>query len=115
MGLSWPRGMPRTPSQVIMTEIESSPDPERYGLRIADLLIPRILLLLLRLLYEALHHLSTRNPQPAIRNPQPAIRNPQSAIRNPRSSSVSRRLVEFRRVDLDVVFDLGEFHRYRIH
>jgi hypothetical protein len=47
------------------------------GLRIADLLIPRILLLLWRLLSETSHHY-----QSAIRNPQSAIRNPQSAIRN---------------------------------
>src|SRR6266498_1582808 len=43
------------------------------GLRIADLLIPRNLLLSQRLLQETGRLLSIRNPQSAIRNPQSAI------------------------------------------
>src|SRR5215813_5301183 len=43
------------------------------GLRIADLLIPRILLLLRLLSRETVHPLSIRNPQSAIRNPQSSV------------------------------------------
>src|SRR5262245_47827649 len=68
-----PLSMPMKYSFIVASDVVEDLPIADCGLRIADLLSPRILLLLRRLLRETVHPPSIRNPQSAIRNPQSAI------------------------------------------